>query len=313
MENRKNHKKSPLNSCPSVYIISINWNGLTDTLEMLSSLKKCYYPNFKIVIVDNGSKGNEAEKIKKRYPGIYLINNKDNLGYCKANNQGINIALKNKAKYVLLLNNDTTVKPDFLTKLVDFAENNSFEGVLTPKILYYKKDVIWAFGGNISKLTSIPQMIGQGRPSISYKLVVYPDYAPGCAFFVNTSVLSSVGLLDETYFAYYEDTDLSYRIKRAGYKILAVPKSIIWHKVSGSTNQQTTDKINPIQSYYLSRNGLIFGSKNLKSMHKIIYLLLQFALKLPAYTFFKCQGIVAKYAYIKGFFDGVKYTNVKTR
>ncbi len=307
MENRKNYKGSKVTHRPLIYVVSINWNGLYDTLVMLSSLKKCVNLNIKIVIIDNGSKKNEARIIKGRYPDICLIKNKNNVGYCKANNQGMKIALKNKAKYVLLLNNDTVVKTDFLTKLVEYAEKNNFNGILTPKILYYKKGVIWAFGGKISKLTSIPKMIWQGKPSKKYLSVVEPDYAPGCAFFVNSSILKKIGFFDETYFAYYEDTDLSYRIKKAGYRIVAIPKSIVWHKVSRSTNQYTTDKINEIQSYYLARNGIIFGINNLNGFQMVMYLTQQLLLKFPAYLLLKCNGVDARRQYSKGIFDGIKY------
>jgi GT2 family glycosyltransferase len=292
---------------PLVYIIMINWNGIKDTSECLGSLKKIKYKNYNIILIDNNSINNEALIIKNKYPQIILIKNSLNNGFCKANNQGIRLAIKKHADYILLLNNDTIVKSDFLTKLVEYAENNNYSGVLTPKILYYMNDYIWAMGGSLSVLTSIPRMIGQGRKSNDFNKIVEPDYASGCAFFVKAQILRKTGLFDEKYFAYYEDTDLSYRIKKHGFKILVIPKSIIWHKVSRSTNRTTTSKINSIQSYYLSRNGLIFGCKNLNPFLKVPYYFSQLFIKLPSYLLIKCADNQSRLSYIKGFFDGVKY------
>ena len=297
---------------PLVYIITANWNGLKDTLELLSSLNKIDYKNRQIVLIDNGSLNSESREIKKHFPKIHIIHNNTNTGYCKANNQGIVYALMKQAKYILLLNNDTIVKHNFLKILVNYAENNNFEGVLTPKILYYKKNIIWAMGGHISPVTSIPKMIGQNKASNTYRHVIEPDYASGCGFFVNSSVLKKVGVFNEIYFAYYEDTDLSYRIKRAGYKILAIPQSVIWHKVSRSSNTITTDKINSFQSYYLARNGLIFGTKILSFPQNIIYSIAQLLIKFPAYILLKCKDMKSRFFYAKGIIDGITYAVSKS-
>jgi hypothetical protein len=106
---------------PLVYIITINWNGIDDTIECLDSLKGITYPNCKIIVVDNGSKNNQAEKIKEKFRNIELIKNKKNEGFVIANNQGIKLALKNGADYILLLNNDTIIKNDFLNILIEYA------------------------------------------------------------------------------------------------------------------------------------------------------------------------------------------------
>lgn len=308
MENCKNQQKTKLlKETPKVHVVLVNWNGLENTLECISSLKKTNYINLKIVVIDNGSKNKEATLIKNRFPDVHLIKNTHNEGYCRANNQGIKYAIKQRSKYILLLNNDTVVKSDFLKTLVNFAQKENFKGILTPKILYYKKNIIWAMGGSVPIITSIPKMIGQGRIKNSNNKIIDVDYAPGCALFINTSVIKKTGSLDETYFAYYEDTDLSYRVKKLGYKIHAIPSSIIWHKVSASTNPHTTDKLNPIQSFYLARNGIIFGLKNLNGLKKIVYLATQIILKLPSYLLLKCKGIDSKICYLKGLGNGMQY------
>lgn len=292
---------------PLVYIITVNWNCYKHTAECLNSLKKLEYKNYKIVIVDNGSRNNEGERLSKQFPSTKIIKNKINKGYVQANNQGIDIALKNKAKYILLLNNDTIVKSDFLKHLVEFAEAKKFQGVLSPKILYYNSDKIWGMGGKLSIFTSIPRMIGQGRPSSQFNTIIEPDYASGCAFFVNKEVIEKVGLLDPRYFAYYEDTDWSYRIRKAGCRIKVLPKSVIWHKVSQSTKQKNIKKIGETQAFLQAKNGLLFGFLNLQGLCKFVYFINQYTTKLILFLIFKCEGNKARLAYVRGLVEGTRY------
>lgn len=257
------------NNQPLVYIIIINWNGLDDTIECLKSLNKISYKNYKIVLVDNNSKDNQAEKLEKQFPYVKLIKNTENTGFCIANNQGMELALKDKADYVLLLNNDTTVTPNFLDILIDYSEKHPKVGITTPKInYYYQQNVVWCMGGNISKYTGLCRLIGKGKQSSQYSKIIEPDFASGCALLVKQEVFKKIGLLDPVYFAYYEDADFSYRTRMAGYKIVVLPKSIILHKKSASAGIKKSQKISPLQAYYLSRNMIIFYDHNINKKVK---------------------------------------------
>lgn len=295
-----------MNKKPLVYIIIANWKRYKDTAECLDSLYNMTYKEFQVIVVDNESQKGDADQLLSKYKEVRLLRNKKNLGFCKGNNQGIKKAIKKGADYVLLLNNDTVVKKDFLEILVDYTVTNNFEGILTPKILYYKSKNVWAMGGSLNILTSIPRMIGQGKEASAYNKVFEPDYASGCALFVNTKALKKIGILDERYFAYYEDTDLSFRAKKSGYKIKVIPESIIWHKVSQSTKQKS-GKIGEMQSYLHARNGIYFGRKNLFGAKKIIYLLSQFFIKYPLFILLKCDGSEARYKYSQGLFEGLTF------
>jgi GT2 family glycosyltransferase len=292
---------------PKVIIIIVNWNGYQDTSDCLRSIAKIDYPNYSIVVIDNGSKGREAEKIKRAFKSISLIKNRTNKGYATANNQGIKFALSKKAEYLLLLNNDTLVKKDFLSLLVKYAEENGFKGILTPKILYYKSNHIWAMGGRLPMLTSIPRMTGQGKPSARYKKIIHCDYASGCALFVPSKTVRKIGLLNPIYFAYYEDTDFSFRAKSRGFDIRVIPESIIWHKVSRSTAPKNLKKIGRAQGYLLARNGLIFGRLNLQGLPKALYFLNQYLTKPFLYLLFKLEDSKAVYAYLRGLWDGTMF------
>ena len=140
---------------PKVNIVIVNWNGLEDTSELLKSLSKISYSNFFIVIVDNNSANDEAEKLEKSGQAkTHIIKCKENLGFAGGNNVGIKYSLEQKADYILLLNNDTRVNPDFLEILVNkYESTDSQAGIVAPRInYYYEPKKIWSDGGNISRM-----------------------------------------------------------------------------------------------------------------------------------------------------------------
>lgn len=290
---------------PLVYIVLVNWNGLEDTLECLRSLNEISYKNYKIVVVDNGSNNNQADVIKKKFPYIELIKNKRNEGFVVANNQGIKLALKNGADYILLLNNDTIVNRNFLDVLIEYAEQNRDVGILSPKIVYYNSNIIWSMGGKISYLTGILIMIGKGKDAEKYSGIIKPDFVAGCAMLIKRGVINKIGLLDPFYFAYSEDSDYCFRAKKAGYKIKVVPESMIWHKKSASAGIRGSNRVTPTQAYLRAKNGIIFGRKNLAGVKKILFLGGQFTFKL-FFNLVNCQNVKAIKQYLKGLYDGVK-------
>ena len=291
---------------PLVYIITINWNGLEDTLECLGSLEKINYSPYRIIVVDNGSKDNQAAVIKEKYPLIELIENIKNEGFVNANNQGIEVALTQNAKYILLLNNDTTVKNDFLDILIEHAEKNKDVGILSPKILYYDSDTIWSMGGRINNLTGFSIMIGKRKQSKQYNEIIEPDFITGCAMLIKREVIEKIGLLDPIYFAYYEDTDYSFRVRDAGYKIKVIPGSVIRHKKSASAGIKGSSRISSQQAYLWARNGIIFGEKNLTGMDKTSYLFGELTFRL-LFGLISCDGTQAMKKYLIGVKDGLFY------
>jgi len=299
---------------PLVYIIILNWNGLNDTLECLESLMLIDYLNYRVIVVDNGSKNNEAGTIKKKFPQIGLIENKVNRGFVIANNQGIREALKNNADYIFLLNNDTVVERDFLTKIVRYAEKNDKTGIIGPLIKYYRSDKIWFAGGKISVFTGLSILIGKNQDigDFSMKKPYNADYIAGCALLIKREVIERIGLLDPIYFAYYEEADWCFRAKRAGYEIVLFPTSIIEHKKSASIGIRGSNKLTSFQAYLLARNVIIFGRKNLAGIEKVTFLCGQFTFKL-FFSLINCQNVNAVKQYFKGLYDGIlcKFSNIK--
>jgi len=137
---------------PHVSIIILNWNGKEDTIKCLQSLRKTRYSNYEIVVVDNGSTGDDVKVLGEIFGDyIHIIKNDRNYEFAEGNNIGMRYALKKDTDYILLLNNDTVVDPEFLTELVTMAESDPRFGILGSKIYFYDNpNKIWFAGGNIS-------------------------------------------------------------------------------------------------------------------------------------------------------------------
>jgi GT2 family glycosyltransferase len=193
------------------------------------------------------------------YP-LVLVQNGANLGFAGGNNVGIRYVMaQNKGEYVWLLNNDTVIKRDSLEYLVNNAQNEKRIGVVGSTVLYYDKPNIvqvWG-GGAIIPWMGIVRPLGENKHHEEHdKNEVTPDYICGVSFLVRAEVIKKIGLMDERYFLYWEDTDWCERIKQKGWKLTYEPKSIIYHKTSASLGYQSKD-----QDYYLTRNAVVFMQK----------------------------------------------------
>jgi len=245
-------------SLPSVVIIVLNWNGRDDTLACLSSLDRLEYPAYSIVVVDNGSGDDSVSAIRSRFPNLTVLETGANLGYVGGNNFGIEHARTTNAEYVLLLNNDTEVAPDMLTRLVEVTEADSRIGGVGPTIYYFdQRDVVWSAGGAIDWARGNTRMLGLDEADTGQfgKTPRSVDFVTGCALLVRMSVFDQVGTLDPRFFAYYEETEWCVRASRAGFTILHVPGARMWHKISALSRD-----VSPIVLYYMTRNRLLFLS-----------------------------------------------------
>ncbi|OGM05223.1 hypothetical protein A2715_04690 [Candidatus Woesebacteria bacterium RIFCSPHIGHO2_01_FULL_39_32] len=256
-----------------VFVVILNWNRPDDTVECLESINRLSVVGYQlsVVVVDNASSDDSIEKIQNDKLKFKIIENKENLGFAGGNNVGIKYAIKNGADYVMVLNNDTIVHPDLVLRIIEATKKHSNFGVASPKIYFerefefhkerYKKDdlgkVIWYAGGqidwdNVYGKTRGVDEVDKGR----YDEVEETDFATGTCMFLSRKALEKVGLFDEKYFMYYEDTDLSLRIKKAGFKVLYIPKAVVWHKVAQSSG--IGSKLN---DYFTTRNRLLFGMR----------------------------------------------------
>ncbi|NLF65477.1 MAG: glycosyltransferase family 2 protein [Chloroflexi bacterium] len=242
-----------MSAYPDVCIIVLNWNNAAATVSCLRSLQTITYPAYEVVLVDNGSTDDSVQVLSAAFPTVTLLQTGANLGYAGGNNAGIRYAVERGAQFILILNNDITVSPDFLEPLVEALKGQPDVGVVTPLVAEQGKEEgrVWALGSAIEATTArvSRRHAGDSLERWLHEAPFEVDIAAGAAMLVRAELFARTGLLDEDFFLYYEETDWSLRIRRAGYRILAVPASLVWHKVSATLGIDS-----PVIDYYMLRN-----------------------------------------------------------
>ncbi len=259
----------------NILISILNFNSRKETFNCLNSIKKIKTENFKIsvLLINNGSK--EKLTIKEDFINpipLKLIENISNLGFAGGHNISFKYAIKNNFDYILILNNDVELNINFLKEMVSAIKSDSDIGIVVPKIYFspgfeYHKDryvrdeigrVFWYAGGKFDWNNIVGLHRGVDEVDIGqYNKREETDYATGCCMLLKTEALKKSGLFDEKYFLYYEDGDLSLRIKRCGYKIIYEPNAIVYHNNASSSGGSGSN----LQDYYITRNRMMFGLK----------------------------------------------------
>jgi hypothetical protein len=244
-----------------ISIITINYNGLKDTCELIDSIT--FKENMEVIVVDNASTEDEASIISKQYPHAKVIRSSSNLGFAGGNNLGIKEA---KGKYILLINNDTYFKEFNIDSLIERLEFSDKIGIVCPKLRF-------AWGCNpiqftgytpLSQITVRNQAIGFGEEDKGQYDCAHPTpYAHGAAMLIKRAAIEKVGLMPECFFLYYEELDWSMMFTRAGYEIWYDPACTVYHKES-----QTTGQNSPLRTYYITRNRLLLVKRNYKGIYK---------------------------------------------
>lgn len=258
---------------PHVSIVTINYNGFIDTCALIESLSKVTSVSLDIIVVDNASNDNDAQRLKSRYPAINVISSKENLGFSGGNNLGI---LQAKSDYIFLLNNDTEIEyndgNDNIVSLVELLDSSDEIGIVCPKIKFYSNHSIQYAGFTpLSAVTLRNRSIGYGETDNGqYDKTEVTAFAHGAAMMIKRSVIQKAGLMPELYFLYYEEYDWSAAVQRAGYKIFYSPTLTILHKES-----QSTGKNSPLKTFYLTRNRLLYSYRNLNLNEFLLSLVYQ--------------------------------------
>jgi GT2 family glycosyltransferase len=251
---------------PKVGIVILNWNGRDDTIECLDSVYRMEYDNYEVIVVDNGSTDGSAETARSRFPKTLVMGNKMNRGFSGGNNDGIRRALEGGAEYVLILNNDTVVEPALAGELVGAHKKYAGAGAITPFIADYDdRKKLQFFGSSIDWANGDVCRQCEPADAAGMKDAAEIDFASGCATLFTKAALGKVGLFDENFFAYYEDTDWSMRSRKAGLKTLLYPKVLVYHKASRATG----GRYSPAVYFYLFRNRLLFMKKHAPLARKI--------------------------------------------
>jgi GT2 family glycosyltransferase len=261
---------------PRVSIITVNFNQLQHTLDLLKSLRSITYPDVEVIVVDNGSYESPAATIQSEFPEVKVIVSRENLGFAGGNNLGVKAS---SGKYLMFLNNDTEIDRSFLEPLVDLFERDPNVGAASSKILYHNSGNVIQYAGSTSlnPFTGRNKRLGfREKDQGQHNTLRETDLAHGCAMMVPKKVITSVGMMPELFFLYYEEIDWCESIKRAGYKIYYVPDSRVYHKESMSVGKRST-----LKTYYMTRNRLLFMRRNVSGAQKWIAMIYFIFLALP--------------------------------
>lgn len=248
-----------MDSFPKVSVVLVNWNRAGDTLECLRSLWSSSYPVLEIIVIDNGSSDNSIVRLRQAEGPFVLLTTGDNLGFTGGNNRGMQYALEQGADYVMLLNNDTVIAPDAIEQLIRVAEADKTIGLVSPKIRFYvPTERIWFGGADFNLRYFRARMIGYGLEDVGQFDEEHDiAFASGCAMLIRRSVLETVGLLCDDFFAVMEDIDYSFRVRQQGYRVRYVPTAFVLHKESISAGGHDA----PQYVYYQTRNSFLLSSR----------------------------------------------------
>ncbi len=251
-----------VNHAPLVYAIVLTWNSGDDALTCISALVAQTYPRLHVLVIDNNSADGTPQRIADRFPSLEQIRLERNHGFAAANNIGIRRALDNGADYVLLLNDDTRLEPCAIALLAAAAAADSRLGIVGPAIVSWQNPDIVYLGGRIDwrsgegmEVLAAPEMLAQPRVDV--------EYVPGCALLIKAAVIRQIGLLEESYFAYYEDADWCLRSARAGFLCAVVPAARVHHQ--NTADVQRLENMRSI--YYPRRNQVLFLRRYLAQGH----------------------------------------------
>ncbi|HDZ8854606.1 TPA: glycosyltransferase family 2 protein [Aeromonas dhakensis] len=291
---------------PKLGLVTVLYNTPSVLPDFFKSLSCQNYKNYTLYVVDNSSTSESldlAKSLSEQYAvsTIFIDNQGNNVGVAAGNNQGALAAGRDGCDYIVFINNDLLFEqPTVFSELVKVATDDNVK-VLSPLILNYPAGNIWYAGGEIDELKAVaphfmidevyqPQTIRRARFT----------YAPTCFLMIARDVWEQVGLMDERYFAYYDDTDFLYRIVQSGFLVELIPSALIYHKVGSSTGGD----ISRFGMYHLTRNRIYFIKKNIKGMKKFISLL--YTLMTRVLRMLTIKNPELRSAIGKGILDGLK-------
>lgn len=286
-------------------IVTVLYNSASVLEDYFDSLSKQTFKDFVLIVIDNKSPDDSLDKANRlalKYSSEFetvVIANEGNYGVANGNNIGVKKSKEYGCKYVLLSNNDIELKPDCIEKCLRKAEDCKIE-LIAPKVYFFDEPLLWYAGGDFKWIAGTIRQWGylskDDKPE--YNQTRFVDYAPTCFMLIKISVFDEIGLFDERYFVYYDDTDWVYRCKVAGKKLLYYPETCIWHKESTSTGGMKSD----FYLHYANRNKIYFCRKNYNKFKLLVTLIaipINYLLNVRPHITPHQRDIVRK-AYIEG-------------
>ena len=266
---------------PLVVTVILNTNKRADTLACLASLAQNTYANHKIIVLDNASSDGSPEAIRSDYPDVQLIGLTQNLGYAGNNNVGIKAAQAQGADWVFVLNEDTILAPNCIADLVAAGERDPKIGIVGPLVYHHNEpELIQSAGGQMDRHLNIWHRGQNQKDTGQFATTDTMEWISGCAILLRRQVIEQVGMLDERFFYYWEETEWCLRARKAGWRIVHVPTAKLWHK-----GVQRDYQPKPSVTYYSTRNRLLMLSKHHASISTWAYSWGQIGRTLGSWTF----------------------------
>jgi hypothetical protein len=271
---------------PHLGLVTVLYKSDDVLEEFFQSLHIQSYRDYHLYIIDNSPSSatdSVMAHVSKKYPlpGFTHIKAEGNIGVAAGNNRGIQAAQLAGCDHVLLLHNDILIEQPFMLERI--MEVGRTEDLVTVKIFYHDSRLIWMAGGYMDDRRALGVHYGMKKPDgPAYNKAGHVTYAPTCFLLIKTALFDAVGMMDEKYFAYYDDTDFVLRCIRKGYRIWYEPSLYLYHKVSSSSGGD----FSPFYAYYGNRNKIYFIRKNYKGLQKA---------SLLAYTFLTRMGFYLRY------------------
>jgi GT2 family glycosyltransferase len=219
------------------YIVILNWNAAKHTAVCLESVRQLRHDNYTAVVVDNGSTDDSTSRLRDQFPWATLIPTGKNLGFAAGCNVGIRRAQADGADFVWLLNNDTIVHPDALGALVAKATSDPKIGAVGSAVYHMEQPArLQAWGGG-----AINFLLGRGDHFLKPMPDEALDFITGASLFLPRGTIETVGLLDDGFFMYWEDSDYCFRIRKAGLKLAVAGECRVWHEQCGSVGRKSVE------------------------------------------------------------------------
>lgn len=281
---------------PLVSIITVNYRQADVTCALLQSIRQLDATGLEVIVVDNGVLEDNTSKFKESYPGVIVVNSRENLGFAGGNNLGIR---HSSGRFLFLVNNDTVIGEGLIETLLARFETPG-TGAVSPKIRFFSEPQVIQYAGftQVNPLTGRNACIGRGEVDLGqHDVPSTTPYAHGAAIMVSREVVEKVGLMDEGFFLYYEELDWCEQIRRAGYDIWYEPAAAILHKESVSTG-----KASPLKMRYLTRNRIRFMRRNFGGARLAVFLLFFYSISVPAHTL--RLSLSGDWANLRAFYSG---------
>ena len=293
---------------PVVAVVIVHWINMADTVECLESLSGVDYPNMLVVVVNNGSKDFDGKRLRESCPSALVVTSAENLGVTRGNNLGVDAALASGADMILFLNPDTIVRSDLIQSLLP-AFLDRRVGVVGPVITYYDNPgVVWSAGGRYDRLVGHPRTLHLDAPLTSVCETREVDWLSCCAMMATRDMLEEAGPFWEDLFMYFDDSEFCLRVRRAGYKCVAVGKPLVLHKVSAAGGIRGSNRFSSDKAYYFGRNPFLVFRRHPGGLWIIPSVMSQFVVVLP---YMSVRNGLAKSgrlmaSYLCGMWDGIR-------